>query len=197
MLFRSVSQSRYETEDVLVFATATKKFTYNYYPIKKETVTYDLNGLNPIATTISYKYNARNNILSEQTTISRSADYITTKYFYPYDLMSEPYMPNLVDNYLISAAVVKENYINDVLLSQSKTSYAKDATTNNLVLPKAEYSAKFPNALPSILYIGNLEKKVTSLHQPLSEHSYSPSWTRGYRPSYHRCEQPSHPYPQP
>jgi len=49
----------------------------------------------------------------------------------------------------------------DIKLSEQLTVYDNSAATNNLILPKTIYAAKFPNAFPSILNVGNLEKKIS------------------------------------
>ena len=86
---------------------------------------------------------------------------LKTKYFYPGDLLGEPLMSDLVTANRIGLPIITEQYNAGGLISKTKKVFAKDATTNYLLVPNAEYSAKFPNNLPSILHIGNLEKKLT------------------------------------
>jgi YD repeat-containing protein len=81
--------------------------------------------------------------------------------YYPNDLSTEPLMSELISQNRKANPVRTENYNGTVKLSEQKMSFAKDASTSNLVVPKSTYSAKFPNALPSILNVGNLEKKLT------------------------------------
>ncbi|HEU4789548.1 MAG TPA: DUF5977 domain-containing protein, partial [Flavobacterium sp.] len=155
------SDSYNEGNDVLLFATATKNFTYDYYPIKNDVTTYNANGTNPITTTSNFVYNAKNKVVSKSITTSISGQDLKTNYFYAYDLISEPFMLDLVNKFQISEAIAEDNYINNILISKQKTTYANNATTSNLLLPKSIYSAKFPNELPNILNIGQLEKKIT------------------------------------
>ncbi len=82
------------------------------------------------------------------------------KTYYPVDLPSEAYMQDLIQANRYEP-IKTENFVGGIKVSESKTLYAKDASTSNYVLPKYEYAAKFPNNLPSISNIGQLEKKVT------------------------------------
>ncbi|CAM4120401.1 RHS repeat protein [Flavobacterium branchiophilum] len=86
--------------------------------------------------------------------------------FYPSDLANEPYMAELISQNRKDTPIKVVSYLNSTLpadkISEQKTTYAKDATTNNFLLPKSVYAAKFPNNLPNILNVGNLELKVTS-----------------------------------
>ena len=81
--------------------------------------------------------------------------------YYPNDLQNEPLMLDLITQNRKSNPVRTENYNGIVKLSEQKMSYAKDASTNYLVLPKSTFGAKFPNSFPTIANIGNLEKKLT------------------------------------
>jgi YD repeat-containing protein len=145
--------------DALMFAVAIKNFSYSYYPISQEITNYDLKGQNPIVNTKYFTYNS-NNQLSEETLVNSNNKSITSKYYYPQDFSSEPYMQNLITTNRIKTPISIEKY-NTNLLSKEKTIFIVDATTSNLVLPKSVYSAKFPNNIPFTTNVGNLEKKLT------------------------------------
>ncbi len=123
---------------------------------------YDNNGQNPVTTTTNYNYDNPLHIqLTSQTTTNSFGQTLETKYFYPDDLITEPFMSDLKTANRISTPIKTESWKNGIKISEQKTQYAKDATTGNLLLPKSVYTAKFPNVLPSILNVGNLEKKIT------------------------------------
>jgi YD repeat-containing protein len=67
----------------------------------------------------------------------------------------------LSDSNRLLPPVQTESYNGTTKLSVHKSTYAKDATTANLVLPKNVYSAKFPNNIPFTTNVGNLENKLT------------------------------------
>lgn len=148
--------------DALMFSVAIKNFYYVYYPISKEVTNYDLAGLNPITTIENFSYNS-NNQVSEVALINSKAERLSTKYFYPQDFINEPFMQQLVDANRIVLPISTNKYIFSNMLFKDKTTYAKDATTSNLLLPKSTYAAKFPNSITPITTpnVGALEKKVT------------------------------------
>ena len=141
---------------------------YSYYgqikTLKTETETTTLGGV-PVTTQIDYQYNGVNHFMPTQTTTTNSkGDVLTTKTAYPEDtaVASEPFMPDLkTQNRKIP--IKTETFNGTTKLSEQHTQFANDATTGNLVLPKNEYAAKFPNSNPNITIppLGQLEKKVT------------------------------------
>ncbi|WP_394775813.1 RHS repeat domain-containing protein [Flavobacterium sp.] len=70
-------------------------------------------------------------------------------------------MSELASSNRISNPVITENYYQGSVISKSKTVFAKDVSTSNLLLQKEVYSAKFPNDLPNIANVGSLERKIT------------------------------------
>jgi YD repeat-containing protein len=84
----------------------------------------------------------------------------STKYYYPQDLSTDAFMQELITSNRYEL-IRTESFDNNVKISESKTMYAKDATTSNIVLPKYEYMAKFPNSLPNLAGVGQLEKRFT------------------------------------
>ncbi|TRX34733.1 RHS repeat domain-containing protein [Flavobacterium restrictum] len=141
-------------------------FSHQTYLKNKETILYDLTNNSKVSTTTDYIYsNSLNHhhLKNTITTTSTTGEKFESKYFYPLDpeLATEPLLNNFVSNYLTGVPLVKEQYKAGVLLSKNKTVYANDGTTANLLLPKSIYAAKFPNILPNLTNIGQLEKKIT------------------------------------
>lgn len=124
---------------------------------------YDINGQNPIETKINYTYGNRNHLqLTNQTMITSNNQSIETKYFYPQDLANAPLINDLIAKNIIAIPMKTETWANNQKKSEKQIIYAKDATTNNLLLPKNVYSANFPNTLPILSNnIGQLENKIT------------------------------------
>jgi YD repeat-containing protein len=130
--------------------------------LKTETETTSLKGQD-VTVTKDYEYAGINHFQPTKiTTTNSKEEQIISKMYYPNDLGTEPLMSELISQNRKANPVRTENYNGTVKLSEQKMSYAKDATTANLVLPKSTYAAKFPNSLANIPGIGNLERKVTS-----------------------------------
>lgn len=133
-----------------------------HYLKETKTIDFDSNGLNPITTkTINEYFNTTHLQLSVKKAFNSVGETLSTRYYYPSDLLSEPFMLSLSDSNRILPPVQTENYNGTTQLSVHKSTYAKDASTANLVLPKSVYSAKFPNNIPFTTNVGNLEKKLT------------------------------------
>ncbi|MBF4507807.1 hypothetical protein IRZ83_14115 [Flavobacterium sp. JLP] len=136
---------------------------WHYLSQKKSTV-YDLNGLNPVTTITNFNYNNPNHLqLTSQTTTSSDAKLIETKYFYAQDteMSNKPFVNDLIAKNIVGAPLDTQSFKAGNKLSEKLTVYENSIATNNLLLPKSIYAAKFPNALPSIANLGNLEKKIT------------------------------------
>lgn len=149
---------------------SSDQFSLSKYYLKsqwhylKETTTmdFDSNGLNPITTkTINEYLNPTHLQLSTKKSFNSVGDTLSTRYYYPPDLLSEPNMLSLSESNRILPPVQTESFNRTTKLSEQQTTYAKDASTANLVLPKSVYSAKFPNNIPFTTNVGNLEKKLT------------------------------------
>jgi hypothetical protein len=98
---------------------------------------------------------------SRKQTTGSNGIILYTKYYYPKDLATEPFMYDLINANRFEV-IKAESFNNNAKVSETKTLYAKDITTGNIVYPKYEYGAKFPNALPYLgMPIGTLEKKIT------------------------------------
>lgn len=108
-----------------------------------------------LSTNYQYTYNSLNKKIETQTMTNSTGDNLQTKYFYPQDaaMSQEPYKNELLANNMIETPLVVQEFKGASKLSEQKTEYAKDAATNNLVVPKYIYSGK-GTASP-------LEKKIT------------------------------------
>lgn len=135
-----------------------------YYLNKTIEKQYDLNGLNPITTTIDYYFNNPTHLqLTSQIIKDSNEKVLQTNYFYAQDpeMANKPFINELINKNVVGVPFDTQIYKAGVLQSEQLTLYSKDATTNNLLLPKSIYYGQFPNSLPLLLNIGNLEKKVT------------------------------------
>lgn len=101
--------------------------------------------------------------LTSQTTTDSKNDTLTKKLYYPQDLITEPFMSNLISANRIGAPIKIEQLVNGIKTAEEKFVYAQDVSTNNLLLPKNVYSGKFPNNNQNMTSppVGQLEKKVT------------------------------------
>ncbi|WP_409416549.1 RHS repeat domain-containing protein [Flavobacterium sp. PS2] len=136
-----------------------KTIAYWFYLESSISKTYDLKGLNPIETTTNYGYNNPVHLqLTSQSTKSSLKETLETKYYYPQDLTTEPFVSEMITNNRIDTPLKTETFRGGSKQSEQKTEYAKDATTGNLLLPKFIYAAKFPNSLSTA---NSLEKKIT------------------------------------
>lgn len=136
---------------------ATK--SYWFYLESTISIKYDPKGGNPITTVTNYGYNNPVHLqLTSQSTQSSLKENLETKYYYPQDLTTEPFVSEMITNNRIDTPLKTETFRGGTKQSEQKTEYAKDATTGNLLLPKFIYAAKFPNSLSTA---NSLEKKIT------------------------------------
>lgn len=148
-----------------------KQYYYNYFLTQTKSKTY--NTVGNIENTQKYTYisaptynstlMSNQDILSEtSTTSSINNEIIKTEYKYPWqNYLATSTMFLNFKNANIMYPIREIQYRNAVKLSEKFTLFAKDASTNSLMLPKSIYNAKFPNTFPNITDIGNLEKKFT------------------------------------
>lgn len=124
--------------------------------------TYNYVGNDSIYNATNYYYDSPyHELLTRKETSGSNKDINTTKYYYPQDLISEPLMSTLVAKNRVNPLIKTEEYVNGIKTAEEKTIYKEDATTGNLLLPKWLYASKFPNSLPSLANIGQLEQKMT------------------------------------
>lgn len=123
--------------------------------------TENFNG-NEIVSTTDYAYDTTSHLQlrSKETTASDGLQQME-KYYYAGDLLGEPFMADLKAANRISIPIKTESYSNGNKLSETKTVFTADASTTNLLKEKMIYAAKFPNALPLLANVGNLEKKIS------------------------------------
>jgi hypothetical protein len=129
-----------------------------HYLKSTQEITYDLNGANPISTTTNYNYRGINHtLLSSQTSNSSNQETLETKYFYPKDneMAGEPLVPELKAANMVGMPLDIQNFRNLVKISQQKTSYEKNASTSNLLVPRYIYANKGTAAIVAA------DKKIT------------------------------------
>ena len=146
-----------------------KQYYYNDFQTKKTTTSYQTTGAitsfenSTYISAPSYSTTNSNQIVLSKTSTTNSLNEIIEKeYQYPwqnYSVGSTNYINFQTANIL--APLRESQFRNGVKLSENFTIYAKDATTNNLLLPKFVYGGKFPNNYTAITDVGTLEKKVT------------------------------------
>lgn len=139
-----------------------RKYSFDAYPIlseqfkltRKETKQYFSNNI--VTATENYTYNSQGKIRTSTSTNSNS-DQLSTTYYYANDYPEGlPIETTMVSAKMTGIPLVTENRKNTELLSRQNTQYAKDATTNNLILPKYIFVGK--GNLATILAS---EKKIT------------------------------------
>lgn len=146
-----------------------KLYYSNEYLNEKNTTTYSNTG--SIVTSNKFTYSTVNNystntsnqeVISKKSTLSSfNNEIIETQYKYPWNdylLTSTNYLNFKAAN--IASPTRESQFRNGIKLSEQFTLYAKDASTNNILLPKSIYSAKFPNSFSVITDVGALEKKM-------------------------------------
>ncbi|KRB56419.1 hypothetical protein ASD98_11195 [Flavobacterium sp. Root186] len=147
-----------------------KYISYFVYLSNTTTNEYDKNGLNPITTLANYNYAGTNHLQLTSQSVTNSTtglvgEVTETKYLYARDtqLAALPYINNLRGANIIGIPLNTQIFKGSTKISEQTTVYDKSTATNNLLLPKSIYSAKFPNALTSITTpsVGQLEKKIT------------------------------------
>ena len=108
---------------------------------------------------INNTYSSGNhNQKTSQTTTNSKGETLETKYYYAPDpeLTNEPYKTDLIAKNMIGIPLLTQTFKNGIKLSEQKTQYSKDASTNNLLLPKYIKAKKGTDADQP-----NLETKIT------------------------------------
>lgn len=130
---------------------------YWFYLESTLSKSYDLNGLNPVESTTTYQYNNPSHIqLTSQSIKSSLGEALESKFYYPQDLPTEPFVTDMIVANRIDTQLKTETFKAGTKTSEQKTVYAKEASTGNRLLPKSIFAAKFPNSLAN-----SLEKKIT------------------------------------
>ncbi|WP_281234912.1 RHS repeat domain-containing protein [Flavobacterium gelatinilyticum] len=121
---------------------------------------YDLDGLNPVETQTVYKYGNPSHIqLTSQSTKSSLKENLETRYYYPHDLLSEPFVSEMIAGNRIDTPLKTETYRGTVKQSEQKTVFGKDASTADLLLPKFIYTAKAAASLEKKITFGKYDEK--------------------------------------
>lgn len=107
--------------------------------------------------TILNYVNPDSRILRSKSFVNSLGENMEERYYYANDIemQYEPLVTNLISKNIIGVPLKIETYKGTEKLSETKTVYAQDATTNNLLVPKYVY-AKKGNDASAIL-----EKKIT------------------------------------
>lgn len=123
-----------------------KYISYFIYLGNTVTNEFDINGLNPVSTTVNYNYNSPNHLqLTSQTTTNSTGETIKTEYKYPSDLIGieqTPYMQQLANANRISEPVMTKTFNGNAKLSEKHTKYENSAATANLLLPTEIHTRK-------------------------------------------------------
>ncbi|MFM9989572.1 hypothetical protein [Flavobacterium sp.] len=147
-----------------------KLYYYNDYVSEKNTNTYTASG--NIFTTEKFEYSSLPSYsitMSNQDALTRKYMYssvnneiVETQFKYPSNIYATG-TTNYINfqNANIAVPLRESQLWNSVKLSEKFTAYIKDASTNNVLLPKYIYGGKFPNNYTNITDVGTLEKKIT------------------------------------
>ncbi|AXT61474.1 hypothetical protein D1816_14305 [Aquimarina sp. AD10] len=129
------------TSGFLLLATALKEYTYSYYPISKETTSYDLDGGSPVTVTNQYVYNSFNQVIEQKETTSDQKE-LKTLIKYPTNYTASPYAEMTAKNYIspVIEQTVKEN---EIQISKTITNYNEN---NGLYLPSSVQTQKNSNS---------------------------------------------------
>jgi len=132
----------YSTRNMEAFMIIRKEIKISNFLPSSTTVTNFLNGISSTSTT-SFSYNDFG-LISETSASTSTGDYNVNKYYYVTDtgMAVEPFSSNILSNNMTGVVLKKERYRNSTKLSEDKTEYSVDASTNNLTLPKSLHKRK-------------------------------------------------------
>lgn len=101
---------------------------------------------NALESILQYTYDKNYPFVKEILTKNSNQEELKTKYFYPLDLTTDTQLKTtsslLISENRISELLKKEEYNSNSLLSRNYVIFGKDATTNNLLLPKNIFTQK-------------------------------------------------------
>jgi hypothetical protein len=135
------------------FSTAWRTIRPNNYKLEKEEITNYFKA-DSLAQATSYNYNLGTGATTSQTTTNSNNETLESKYFYPQDLPSEPFVTDLIAKNMIAIPLKTESYKNTEKLSEKLTEYTK--TADNLLLPKFIYANKGTATIDK-----NRDRKIT------------------------------------
>ncbi len=146
---------------------SSSKDYFSFYPINMYHVELDSISTkeclpnNIITSKVEYAYNDRHQLIEEKTNTSHNGHFRSTTYEYPTAVAADPAIQLLNTNNRINEVVSMASFYDADKLYEERKIYVSDSTTNNILLPKYIYSAKFPNNFPNLPNLGQLEKKIT------------------------------------
>lgn len=142
------------SNDLANFIAVLKKYEIKNFKKVQETK-YDYLSNGTISTEKNYNYNSIGSIVNQN--LIGTDNTITTNYYYPQDsqMVSEPNVSSLITNNVIGTPLKTETIVGQEKISEQKVVYAKDATTNNLLLPKYVWTKQGNDVNTS------LEKQIT------------------------------------
>lgn len=114
-----------------------------HYLKSSETIGHFSNG--GVSNTTVYNYNNSTHLqLSTESTTNSMGEILENKYFYPQDpeMVSEPHKDDLIALNIISTPLLTQTFKHEEKISEQKTIYEKDVSTNDFVLPKYIYTKK-------------------------------------------------------
>lgn len=140
-------------------------FTYNQYSLKSDKLLLDSiqkndyfdNGQS-ISSTKTFAYNT-SNLLSSETTTNSKGESLKTDYFYSKDLTPSSIKNEFISKNVISIPLKTQTFKGAQKLSEQETVYAKDATTNNLLLPKTVLASKGTQTLETKITYNSYDDK--------------------------------------
>jgi hypothetical protein len=122
-----------------------KVYTYKYLPLNEEVITYSAPGVGISEKTI-YSHNSYN-LPSEITKTQSKGTSKTVKLKYPFDLAAPGNIyQEMLDQYYINPAVIREEYVDNVLLTKEETIFKK--WNSNSIQPetiKRQIGTNLPN----------------------------------------------------
>ncbi|PTS96750.1 hypothetical protein DBR11_18615 [Pedobacter sp. HMWF019] len=137
------------TNDIYIEGDAYKNYTYSYLPVKITKTSYDMMGLNPVATIKHLTYDSFGQLKTESLEKSDQQTSSLTN-FYAYDLGATVPYQEMTNKNIISPIVKQELYSNNVLQETLTTEYEKNLSSNTaLILPKF-VKTKVGNNTPEI-----------------------------------------------
>ncbi|OXE96065.1 hypothetical protein BC749_101315 [Flavobacterium araucananum] len=105
---------------------------------QKNVSKFDVDGLNPVKTSINYNYSINSLQLASQSTKNSKGETLETKYFYPQDpeMASEPFVKELIAGNRIGTPLNTKTFRGQTKLTEQKTIYDKSPARIGFLLPK-------------------------------------------------------------
>lgn len=149
----------------LIFATAVKEYSYDYYAVKTEVIDYDSEGTNPVSVVTNTAYNSNNLINEEIVTDSRGVKKKMV-YKYPPDFVADATFIAMTNAHILSPVVETTEYIGIPSYSQhflSKTNYYSPHT--GIFVPSNIQVQKGAAPLETIMQFNQYDQKGNLLEK--------------------------------